>query len=132
MSVSDPIADMLNRIRNACAAQLSVAEVPHSKLKGEIARILKQEGFIRDYSVETAGAKMTMRILLRYSSNRQPTIRGLRRVSKPGLRRYVGVGKIPRILNGMGVAILSTSAGVITDSEARERRVSGEVLCHVW
>ena len=132
MSVTDPIADMLNRIRNAGAAQHEVAEVSYSAAKGEIAKILKSEGYIRDFAVSQDGIRKTLRITLKYARDRQPTIRGLRRISKPGLRRYVGTGEIPTVLGGLGVAILSTPTGVITDSEARKRHVGGEVLCYIW
>jgi len=131
MSVSDPLADMLNRIRNAHLAKQDVAEIPHSGLKTEVARILKAEGFIADYVTE-GGTKKVIRLFLKYHGDREATIRGMRRVSRPGLRQYVGSDKIPRVLGGMGIAILSTSAGVLTDREARERRIGGEVLCHVW
>ena len=132
MSVTDPIADMLNRIRNAGAAQLDVATIPYSKMKGEIVRILKQDGFIRDFSVEGEGVKKILRVVLKFSRERKPTIRGLRRVSKPGQRHYVGTAEIPKVLDGMGIAILSTPAGILTDGEARRQRVGGEVLCHIW
>ncbi len=132
MSPSDPVADMLNRIRNALMSGATVAEVPHSKLKSEIARILKREGFIADYVVEGSGPGKAMRLFLKYHADRQPTIRGLRRISKPGLRRYVTCDKVPRVLGGMGVAILSTSGGIVTDSEARKLNKGGEVLCYAW
>jgi small subunit ribosomal protein S8 len=132
MSLTDPIADMLNRIRNACAAKFDVAEIPYSKMKGEIARILKRDGFVRDFSVEGEGAAKALRLVLKYSRDRQPTIRGLRRISKPGHRQYVGTAKIPRVLDGMGIAILSTPAGIVTDNEARQQHKGGEVLCHIW
>jgi small subunit ribosomal protein S8 len=132
MSMSDPIADMLTRMRNACACGARVVVVPHSRLKGELARVLQQEGYIARYAVEPEGVRTMLRLHLKYQGSRQPTIRGLRRVSTPGLRRYVRVGQIPRVLGGMGTAILSTPAGVLTDAEARKRRVGGEVLCCVW
>jgi small subunit ribosomal protein S8 len=123
---------MLNRMRNASAAGLKVADVTHSNVKGHIAAILKREGFIRDVVVEGDGAKKALKITLKYDADRNPTIKGLRRVSRPGLRRYVGFDKIPRVLGGMGVSILSTAAGIMTDNEARQRRVGGELLCQVW
>jgi small subunit ribosomal protein S8 len=123
---------MLNRIRNASGAGLKVAEIGHSKMKAEIAAILKKEGFIRDVSSEGEGVKKVLNLVLKYDAERKPTIKGLRRVSRPGLRRYVGFDKIPRVLGGMGVAILSTPSGIMTDSEARQRRVGGELLCQVW
>lgn len=132
MSMSDPIADFLTRIRNARAARLETLEMPHSKLKNEIARILKREGYIRDYSTEGSGGKRVLRIYMKYSGDERPAIEGLKRISRPGLRRYVGADEIPRVLGGMGIAILSTSVGVLTDSEARKKRVGGEVMCHIW
>ena len=132
MSVSDPISDMLTRIRNAGRAGLDTTEMPHSKLKGEIARILKKEGFIADYVAEGLAGKKQLRVYLKYTSDRTPVIRGLRRISKPGLRRYAGVAKAPRVIGGMGIAIISTSRGLMTDREMRHGRVGGEVLCYVW
>ena len=132
MSVSDPISDMLTRIRNAGRAGLDTTEMPHSKLKGEIARILKKEGFIADYVAEGLAGKKQLRVYLKYTSDRTPVIRGLRRISKPGLRRYAGVAKSPRVIGGMGIAIISTSRGLMTDREMRQGRVGGEVLCYVW
>jgi small subunit ribosomal protein S8 len=132
MSLSDPISDMLNRIRNASGAGLKVAEVTYSKMKSEIAVILKKEGFVREVSIDGAGTKKVINLVLKYDAERKPTIKGLRRISKPGLRRYVGFDKIPRVLGGMGVAILSTPSGIMTDNEARQRRVGGELLCQVW
>lgn len=132
MSLSDPISDMLNRIRNASGAGLKVAEITHSKMKCEIAAILKSEGYIRAVSIDGEGTKRVINLVLKYDAERKPTIKGLRRISKPGLRRYVGFDKIPRVLGGMGVAILSTPLGIMTDNEARQRRVGGELLCQVW
>jgi small subunit ribosomal protein S8 len=134
MNVTDPIADMLTRIRNASSAKLDVTEMPHSILKGEVARILKKEGFIADYVTEGHGGKKNLRVFLKYGAgaSRPPVIRGLRRISKPGLRRYVATTKLPRVMGGMGLAILSTSKGILTDREAREQKAGGEVLCHVW
>ena len=132
MSLSDPISDMLNRIRNASAAGLKTADIGHSRLKSEIASILKKEGFLREVSVEGAGRSRVLRVVLKYDANQNPAIRGLRRVSKPGLRRYVGFDKIPQVLGGMGLSILSTPVGVLTDNEARQKRVGGELLCQVW
>ena len=130
MSWSDPIADMLTRIRNAHRAGLDVVEVPHSRLKGEVGRVLKDEGYISDYVWESGGR--VLRVYLKYTANRQPAIRGLRRESHAGLRRYVTADKLPRVLGGMGVAILSTSRGVMTAADARQRRLGGEYLCSVW
>ena len=132
MSLSDPISDMLNRIRNASAAGLKTTDISHSRMKGEIAVILKKEGYVRDVSVEGEGRAKVLRVVLKYNAQRQSTIRGLRRISKPGLLRYVGFDKIPLVLGGMGVSILSTPAGIMTDSEARSKRVGGELLCQVW
>ena len=132
MIVTDPIADMLNRVRNAGAAAQTTAVMGHSVIKGELAAILKREGFIRDFAVEEADGRKLLRLELKYGADRKPSIRGLRRVSKPGLRQYVGVAKIPRVLGGLGVAILSTPSGLMTDREAREKKVGGEVLCKVW
>lgn len=132
MSFSDPISDMLNRIRNASSAKLKAAEVTHSRLKSEIAAILKREGFIRDVVVEGEGTRKILSLVLKYDVDRNPTIRGLRRISKPGLRRYVSFDKIPRVLGGMGIAIMSTPSGIMTDSEARQKRLGGELLCQIW
>ena len=132
MKPSDSIADMLTRIRNAHAAGLEVAEVPYSRMKQEIARILKREGYIADHAVEGSDAGKNLRVFLKYHGEHQPSIRGMRRISTPGLRRYVGNKEIPRVLGGLGVAIMSTPKGIVTDKEARELHVGGEVLCYVW
>ena len=129
--MTDPIADMLTRIRNAAQAQHEHTVLPSSKLKAHIAEILKQEGFIDDYRVD-AGVQNSLTIFLKYSRDRQSAFVGMRRASRPGRRFYVGHHDIPRVQNGMGVAILSTSAGLMTDREARDQRVGGEVLCEVW
>ena len=131
--ISDPIADMLNRIRNAHLAGLKQVDMPHSKVKSEIARIMKREGFITDYVVEGGDARKILRVFLRYEGGgRQPVIRGLRRISRPGLRKYAASDSIPRVLGGMGVAIMSTSSGIVSDNEARQMHVGGEVLCYAW
>lgn len=132
MSLSDPISDMLNRIRNASEAGLKTTDISHSRMKAEIAVILKREGYVRDVSVEGQGREKVVRVVLKYDASRKPTIRGLRRISKPGLRRYVGFDQIPQVLGGMGVSILSTPAGIMSDNEARGKRVGGELLCQVW
>ncbi len=133
MSVCDPIADMLTRIRNAHRAGLEKVQMPYSTLKGELARVLKKEGFISDYVTEGHGGKKDLCVYLRYHGPEQaPVIRGLRRISKPGLRRYVSAKSIPRVVGGMGVAVLSTSKGVMSDREARAAKTGGEVLCYVW
>jgi small subunit ribosomal protein S8 len=129
--MTDPIADMLTRIRNAAQAQHEHTVLPSSKLKAHIAEILKQEGFIDDFRVD-AGVQNSLTIFLKYSRDRQSAFVGMRRASRPGRRFYVGHHDIPRVQNGMGVAILSTSAGLMTDREARDKRVGGEVLCEVW
>jgi small subunit ribosomal protein S8 len=132
MSCSDPIADMLTRIRNASKAGLPAVEMGHSRLKAEIARILKKEGYIADSADFDDEGKKGLRITLKYDYNDKPIIQQLRRVSKPGLRRYVAAGDIPRVRGGIGTAVLSTSRGVMSDREARAAHVGGEVLCHVW
>ena len=129
--MTDPIADMLTRIRNAAQAQHEHTVLPSSKLKVQVAEILKQEGFIDDYRVED-GVQASLTIFLKYSRDRRSAFVGMRRASRPGRRFYVGHRDIPRVQNGMGVAILSTSAGVMTDRDARDKRVGGEVLCEVW
>lgn len=133
MIVSDPIADMLTRIRNANMAEKVSVELPSSKIKTEIAKLLKDEGFISDYSVvKINGNKSTLVIDLKFTSDRAPVIQGLQRVSKPSCRKYVNGEEVPRVLGGIGIAILSTSKGVITDTEARKQKVGGEILCYIW
>lgn len=129
--MTDPIADMLTRIRNAAQAQHEHTVLPSSKLKAQLAEILKQEGFIDDYRVED-GVQNSLTVFLKYSGDRQSAFVGMRRASRPGRRLYVGHRDIPRVQNGMGVAILSTSVGIMTDRDARDKRVGGEVLCEVW
>ncbi len=131
-TVTDPIADMLTRIRNANAAGHDQVSVPASKLKAEIARILKEEGFIQDWTWVHDGPQGTLRITLKYGPKRERVLRGIRRVSKPGLRVYVRRPEIPRVRGGLGIAILSTSRGILTDRQARRLGVGGEVLCYVW
>lgn len=130
--LTDPIADMLTRLRNANLALHDTVDVPGSKLKTEIARVLDEEGYITGYSVVDAEVGSTLRIELKYDEQRRRVITGLQRVSKPGRRIYADRDTIPRVLGGMGVAILSTSQGVITGHEARRRGIGGEVLCSVW
>ena len=134
MTMTDPIADMLTRIRNANTAMLDDVRMPSSKQKLALAAILKSEGYIEDYSVEDNAPKpgSTLSIVMKYSPERFRTISGIRRVSKPGLRVYSQAEKVPRVLGGLGVAIVSTSQGLITDREARKRHVGGEILCFVW
>jgi ribosomal protein S8 len=129
--MTDPIADMLTRIRNAVQARHDVVEVPANKEKIEIAKILKEEGFITDYKVE-GEVKKTITITLKYGPNNEKVINGLRRISKPGLRAYAKVDSIPRVLNGLGIAIISTSHGLMTDKEAKAKHVGGEVIAYVW
>lgn len=133
MSVNDPIGDMLTRIRNACMARHTTVSMPASNMKEAIARILKREGFIRDYAVIDDGkSHKTITITLKYLPDRRPAITGLRRVSKPGLRIYTKRADIPRVRGGLGLCILSTPKGVLADHEAWRERVGGEVLCYVW
>ena len=129
--VTDPIADMLTRLRNAAQARHRRVDMPVSKLKVEIARLLKENAYIHDYKVLEDGQFGVLRVYLKYFQEK-PVIRELRRVSKPGLRKYVGVEEIPRVRNGLGMAVLSTSRGVMTDSEARAAKVGGELLAIVW
>jgi small subunit ribosomal protein S8 len=133
MSMTDPIADMLTRIRNACGSKHRRVDVPASRVKLEIARLLKESNFIQDYrTVTTEDGRNVLRVILKYAEGGQPVIRELQRVSSPGLRRYVGVSEIPRVRNGLGVAILSTSQGLMTDRQARQARTGGELLALVW
>ena len=130
--MTDPIADMLTRIRNATMVNHERVEVPGSKLKKAIAQILKEEGFIRDYEWVDDGKQGVLRLYLKYGPNKTKVITGLRRISKPGLRVYARKDAVPRVLGGLGVAILSTSKGIMTDKRAREVGVGGEVLCYIW
>jgi len=130
-TVTDPIADFLTRVRNGTHAQQIEVFVPYSKIKAEIARILKDEGYISDYSIDTSAARPRIKIANKIV-NRSSAIAGLRRVSRPGLRRYVGADEVPRVLGGMGLAILSTSRGVLSGREAKKQKVGGELLAYVW
>ncbi|MGC2352716.1 MAG: 30S ribosomal protein S8 [Candidatus Udaeobacter sp.] len=130
-TVTDPVADFLTRIRNGTRVQKPEMLIPYSRIKAEIARILKDEGYITDYSIDTSAAHPRIKITNKVV-NRSSAIVGLRRVSRPGLRRYVGADEIPRVLGGMGVAILSTSRGILSGREARKQKVGGEVLAYVW
>ena len=130
-NVSDPIADFLTRVRNAARAGKHEVEAPFSKIKGEIARILKEEGFVQSYEVDKEGAHPTLKLVLKYVGGRS-VITALKRVSRPGLRRYVGSDEIPRVLSGIGISILSTSSGVMSSREARRKNVGGELLAFVW
>ncbi len=130
--VTDKIADMLTRIRNANTNGYSEVTVPASKMKIEIARILKEEGFIKDYKVTGETAQKTIEITLKYGNKKEKVITGLKRISKPGLKVYVKNDEIPKVLNGLGIAIISTSKGIMTDKEARKQNVGGEVLAYIW
>ena len=133
MSMTDPVADMLTRIRNACGSKHRRVDVPASKLKTEIARLLKENNYIQDFRlVETEDGRTMLRVILKYAHGGQPVIRELRKVSTPGLRKYVGVSEIPRVRNGLGMAILSTSRGLMSYREARQTRTGGELLALVW
>jgi small subunit ribosomal protein S8 len=134
VSMTDPIADMLTRIRNANVAMHDDVRMPSSKVKESLAAVLQKEGYITGFSVEPATDKPgnSLLIQLKYSPERQRTISGIRRISKPGLRVYTKADEIPRVLGGLGVAVLSTNLGLMTDREARKRRVGGEILCYVW
>lgn len=132
MVMTDPIADFLTRIRNANMVRHESLEVPASKIKVDIANILKNEGFIKNFEVIEDDKQNVIRVFLKYGSNNERVITGLKRISKPGLRVYAKTGEIPRVLNGLGIAIVSTSEGVITDKEARAKNIGGEVLAYVW
>ena len=132
MPVTDPIADMLTRIRNANLGRQEHALLPASKLKLEIAKVLKAQGYIQKYDLIDDRRHGQLRVHLRYTRERLRVITGLRRVSRPGRRVYVNADRVPRVLGGLGIAVLSTSQGVLTDREARRRRIGGEVLCYVW
>ncbi|MBC7229302.1 MAG: 30S ribosomal protein S8 [Actinobacteria bacterium] len=132
MTMTDPIADMLTRIRNASAARHEAVEMPYSGIKRSIAEILKREGFIADFEVVKGESYDILRLTLKYGPNREQFINGIKRISKPGLRVYSKRAELPRVLGGLGIAIISTSRGVITDREARELNVGGEVLAYVW
>ena len=132
MVMTDPIADYLTRIRNANMAKHDSVEIPASNIKKSISEILKREGFIRDYEVADDNKQGVIKVFLKYGPNGERVISGLKRISKPGLRNYVGAENLPKVLNGLGIAIISTSAGVITDKEAREKNVGGEVIAYVW
>ena len=132
MSVSDPIADFLTVIRNGCKARKEVIVVPSSKVKERITEILKEERFINNYKIIEEGSKKFIRIYIRYLRNGNPAIKDMQKVSRPGLRRYVEAKKIPRVLNGMGIMIVSTSQGIMCDEKARKENVGGEMICSVW
>ena len=132
MQITDPVADMLTRIRNANSAKHDTVDVPASNLKKAIAQILLDEGYIKAFSVEENGNQGIIHITLKYLAKKQQVISGLKRVSKPGLRIYAGADEIPYVLKGLGIAIISTSKGVMTDKKAREQHIGGEVLAFVW
>ena len=132
MQITDPVADMLTRIRNANSAKHESVDVPASNLKKAIAKILLDEGYIKSYEVVEDGTQGVIRIQLKYLAGKEKVISGLRRVSKPGLRIYAGADELPKVLKGLGIAIVSTSKGVMTDKKARENHIGGEVLAFVW
>lgn len=132
MTMSDPIADMLTRIRNANMVRHEKLELPASNIKTQIADILKREGFIRDYEVIKDDKQGVLRMFLKYGAGDERVITGLKRISKPGLRVYAKADELPRVLNGLGIAVVSTSKGILTDKEAREQAIGGEVLAYVW
>ncbi|MGF0105123.1 30S ribosomal protein S8 [Ligilactobacillus ruminis] len=132
MAMTDPIADFLTRIRNANMVKHESVEVPASKMKRDIAEILKNEGFIRDVEYIDDDKQGIIRVFLKYGKNNERIISGLRRISKPGLRSYVKADAVPKVLNGLGIAILSTSEGVMTDKDARAKKIGGEVIAYVW
>ena len=132
MVVTDTIADMLTRIRNANQMRYQEVSVPASNLKVSLAKISKEEGFIEDYKVVNDNVQGTIELTLKYGQNKERVITGLKRISKPGLRVYAKAGEVPKVLNGLGIAIISTSHGVMTDKEARKENLGGEVLCYIW
>ena len=132
MPVNDPVGDMLTRLRNASRARHDKVVIPHSNLKVEIIKALKSEGYIGEFTVHERAPQSEITVQLKYGPDRAPAITGIRRVSKPGLRRYVNVREIPQVLGGMGIAVLSTSRGIMVDSDARRQKVGGELLCTVY
>ncbi|MDD3113004.1 MAG: 30S ribosomal protein S8 [Candidatus Izemoplasmatales bacterium] len=132
MVMTDPIADMLTRIRNANQMKHKTVDIPASKLKAEILSLLKAEGYITDYTLVASGIQGVLRVTLKYLLNEERAVRGLKKISKPGLRVYAKTDDLPRVLNGLGIAIVSTSQGIMTDREARKRQVGGEVLAYIW
>ena len=132
MQITDPIADMLTRIRNANTAKHETVDIPASNMKKAIAEILNNEGYIKDYQIIEDGKQGVIRVTLKYTSNKEKVISGIKRISKPGLRMYAPADELPRVLKGLGIAIISTSKGIMTDKEARKLHVGGEVLAFVW
>ena len=132
MNITDPIADMLTRIRNANTVSHESVSIPSSKLKLELAKLLKEEGYIEDYEVADSGKFKVINVALKYTENKKPVITNLQRISKPGLRTYCKSKKLPQVLGGLGIAIISTSKGLLTDRKARKENLGGEILCYVW
>ncbi len=132
MSMSDPLADMLTRIRNAGMVRYETVDIPMSNLKVGVAKVLREEGYIKDYQIIEDNKQGVLRIELKYGPHDEDVISGIRRVSKPGLRKYVKADDIPKVLSGLGISILSTSKGILTDREARRLRIGGEILCEAW
>lgn len=132
MSMSDPLADLLTRIRNAVMVRHETVDVPMSNLKVGVVKVLRAEGYINDFEIIEDNKQGTLRIALKYGPNNERVITGIRRVSKPGLRKYLKADDVPKVLSGLGISILSTSKGIITDSEARRLRIGGEILCEAW
>jgi small subunit ribosomal protein S8 len=130
--MTDPIADFLTRLRNGIMARHKTVSAPSSKIKVRIAQILKDEGYVADCAEEAQGGRKLLTVTLRYDDHNSPVIEGIQRISRPGLRQYVNADKLPKVRGGLGMAIVSTSKGVMTDHQARKDRVGGEVLCHVW
>jgi small subunit ribosomal protein S8 len=132
MSMSDPLADMLTRIRNAVMVKFDSVEMPASTVKASVAKVLKEEGFISDYRLEKGEVQGVLKIDLKYGPEKESVITGIKRISKPGLRKYTKANAIPKVLNGLGIAIVSTSKGVVADKTARALNAGGEILCEVW
>lgn len=132
MNITDPVADMLTRVRNANTAFHESVDVPHSKVKEQLAKVLKKEGYVKDFQVIQTGVQGVLRVYLKYSENREKVIVGLKRISKPGLRVYVPKDDIPRIFGGLGTVIVSTSKGIMTGKQAKKIGLGGEVMCYVW
>ena len=132
MGMTDPVADMLTRIRNGSKAEKKWVDIPASKLKKELAQILTEEHFINKFDYIEDNKQGELRLFLRYGENEMPIIKGIKRISRPGLRKYAKADNLPRVLNGLGIAVISTSSGVMTDRDARKKGVGGEVICYVW
>lgn len=132
MGITDTVADMLTRIRNGSKAEKKWVDIPASKLKKELARILMEEHFIEKFDYIEDNKQGELRVFLKYDENDMPIIKGIKRISKPGLRKYAQADNLPRVLNGLGIAVISTSSGVMTDRDARKKDIGGEVICHVW